>query len=70
MDKWKSPSRRYRHDKEALRITCLKNVKFSVIQTRTDCQYLGYLYYSENLNWAAQNLRMGRMPPAGWTQLG
>jgi len=21
---------------------------------------MGYLYYSENLNWAAQNLRLGR----------
>jgi len=24
-----------------------------------------YLYYSENLNWAAQNLRLGRMQSAG-----
>jgi len=23
------------------------------------------LYYSENLNWAAQDLRLGRMRPAG-----
>jgi len=23
--------------------------------------YVGYLYYKENLNWAAQNLRLGRM---------
>jgi len=28
---------------------------------------MGYFCYSENLNWAAQNLRLGRMRPAGWT---
>jgi len=27
---------------------------------RTGCQYVGYFYYSENLNWAARNLRLGR----------
>jgi len=27
-----------------------------------------YFYYNENLNWAAQNLRLGRMQrAAGWT---
>jgi len=26
-----------------------------------------YFYYSENLNWAAQNLRLGGMRAAGWT---
>jgi len=26
----------------------------------TVCQYLGYLYFSENLNWAARNLQLGR----------
>jgi len=29
------------------------------------CQNAGYLYYRENLNWATQNLRLGRMEPAG-----
>jgi len=24
-------------------------------------------YFSENLNWAPQNPRLGRMRPAGWT---
>jgi len=26
---------------------------------------MGYVYYSENLNWATQNLRLGRMRPEG-----
>jgi len=39
--------------------TCIKNVKFK-IKIRIGCQYVGYFYYSENLNWAAQNLRLGR----------
>jgi len=26
---------------------------------------LGYLHHSENLNWAAQNLRLRRMRPVG-----
>jgi len=47
----------------ALRTTCIKNVKFKIIKIRTGCQYVGYFYYSENLNWAAQNLRLGRMRP-------
>jgi len=49
----------------ALRTTCIKNVKFKIIKIRIGCQYVGYFYYSENLNWAAQNLRLGRMPPDG-----
>jgi len=48
----------------ALRTTCIKNVKFKVIKIRTGCQYVGYFHYSENLNWAAQRLRLGRMGPA------
>jgi len=40
--------------------TCIKNVKFKVIKITTGCQYVGYFYYSENLNWPAQNLRLGR----------
>jgi len=28
-----------------------------------------YFYYSENLNWATQNLRLGHMRAAGWTWL-
>jgi len=30
------------------------------MKTRTGCQYVGYFHYSENLNWAAQNLRLSR----------
>jgi len=40
--------------------TCIKNVKFKVIKIRKGCQYVEYFYYSENLNWTAQNLRLGR----------
>ena len=31
---------------------------FMVIKIRTGC-HVGYFYYSENLNWPAQNLRLG-----------
>jgi len=45
----------------ALKTTCIKNVKFKIItKIKTGCQYVGYLRHSENLNWAAQNLRLGR----------
>jgi len=43
--------------------TCIKNIKFKIIKIRTGCQYVGYLHNSENLNWAAPNLRLCR----GWT---
>jgi len=45
----------------------IKNVKFKIIKIRRACQYIGYFTYSEKLNWAAQNLRLGHMRPAGWT---
>jgi len=38
----------------------IKNVKIKIIKIRTGCQYASYLHYSENLNRAAQNLRLGR----------
>jgi len=28
-------------------------------------EYVENIFYSENLNWASQNLRLGRMRPAG-----
>jgi len=31
-----------------------------MIKIRTGCQYVGYFYYSENLNWAAQSHWLGR----------
>jgi len=37
----------------------MKNVKFKIIKTRTGCQCVGYFYYSQNLNWAAQNPLLG-----------
>jgi len=40
-------------DKVALKIICIKNAIYKMIITRTGCQYIGYFYYSENLNWAA-----------------
>jgi len=40
----------------ALKTTCIKNVKFKIIEIRTGCQYGGYFYYSENL--------MGRTKPS------
>ena len=43
--------------------TCIKNVKLKVNKIRKGCRYVGYFYYSENLNWAAQNLCLGRMRP-------
>jgi len=49
-----------RRDKVALRTTCTKNVKFKIIKIRTGCQYVRYFYYSENVNWVSQNLRLGR----------
>ena len=55
---WKSPSTQYRRDKVVLRITCIKNVKFKIINARTG-QYVCYFYYSEYLNWATQNFRLG-----------
>jgi len=38
----------------------MKNVKLEIIKIRTKCQYVGLLYYSEILNWAAQNFSPGR----------
>jgi len=43
----------------------MKNVNFKFIKTRTGFHYVGCFYYSENLIWAAQNPRLGRMRPAG-----
>jgi len=54
-----------RHDELALNTTCVKNIKFMIIKIRTGCQYIGHFYYSEKLNWAAQNLRHGHMRPPG-----
>jgi len=38
------------YDKVALRTTCIKNVKFKILKIGTGFQYVGYFYYSENLN--------------------
>ena len=56
----KYPSTQYRCDKVALRATWIKNVRFKIIRIRTGCHYVGYFYYSENLNWAAPNLQLSR----------
>ena len=53
-----------RRDKVALKTTCVQNVKFMIIKIKTGYLYIdiyvGYFYYSQDLNWAAQNLRLGR----------
>jgi len=49
----------------ALKTTCIKNVKLKIVKIRTGYQYTGYFYYSKNLNWAAQNLRLGHRRPVG-----
>jgi len=54
-----------RRDKLALRTTSIKNVTFKIIKTRTSSPYLGYFYYSVNLNWTAQSPQLSRMRPAG-----
>jgi len=52
---------RYRRDKAALKTTCIENVKFKIIRIMAGCLYVGCLYYSENLNWAAQIRLLGYM---------
>jgi len=51
--------------KMALTTTCIENVKLKIVKISAGCQHVGYFYCSENLNWAAQNLRLGHMRPAG-----
>jgi len=63
--RWNPNCNGNRRDKVALKTTCIKNVKFKLIKIRTGCHYIGYFYYSENLNWAAQNLQLSCMRPAG-----
>ena len=53
VSRWKSTSTQYGRDKVSLRISCIKHVTFKIIKIRIGCQYVGYLYYSENFNWAA-----------------
>jgi len=56
-----------RRVKVALKTTYIKNVKITIIKTRTSCQNIAYFYYSDDLKWAAQNIRLGGMRAAGWT---
>jgi len=56
----KSPRTQYRRYKVAMRTTCIKNVKFTIMKIRPGWQYVANLCYSKNLNWAAQNLWLGR----------
>jgi len=53
--RWNPDCSGNRRDKAALKTTCIKKVKFKIIKIRTGCQHIGYFYYRENLNWAAQN---------------
>jgi len=43
----------------ALKTNWIKIFKFRLIKIRTGCQYIGYIYYSENLIWAACGSRVG-----------
>jgi len=56
-------------DKAALKTTCIKYVNFKIIKKKTSCQFVGCFYYSENLNWAAQNFDCATCGPRapGWT---
>jgi len=52
---WKRSNSNYnvnRHDKVVLRNTCINNVDIKIIKITTGFQYVGYVYYSANLNWA------------------
>ena len=60
VDTWNSSCTPCRRDIVALRTTCTKIVKFKISKIRTGFQFVGYLHYSKNPNWAAQNLRLGR----------
>jgi len=50
--------------KVALQTNCIKIFKFRIIKVRTGCQYIGYIYYSENLNWAACGPRIADLDQA------
>jgi len=50
-------------DKVTLKTTCIKNIELKIVKIRTGCQYKGYFNCCENLNWAAQHLRLGHMRP-------
>ena len=51
--------KRSRHDKAAMRTPASKMLNSRSLK-RTGCQYVGYFYYSENLNCATRNPRLGR----------
>jgi len=55
-----------RRNKVALKTTCIRNLKLKIVKM-TGCQYIRYFNYSENLNRAAQNLRLGHTRAVGWT---
>jgi len=48
-----------RRDNVALKTNCIKIFKFRIIKIRTGFQYIGCIYYSENLNWAACGPQFG-----------
>jgi len=49
-----------RRDEVELKTTGIKKVKIKIIKIRTGCENVRYFYYGENLNWVAQNFRLGR----------
>ena len=53
-----------RRDKVTLRTACIKNVKFEIIKKDRSSAFR-ILLLLRNINWAARNLRLSRMRPAG-----
>jgi len=51
-----------RRDKVTLGTTCIKNMKFKIIEIRTNCQYGRYFYHNENL--------MGHAKPSNGPHVG
>jgi len=49
----------------ALKITCIKNVKFKIIKIKTGCQYIENFHCCENPKVGRTNLRLGHMWPIG-----
>jgi len=65
VDIWKAHNMLYRRDSVALRTTCIKMSNLRLSKHGQVVRKL--LYYSENLNWAAQNLRPELHAAHTWT---
>jgi len=80
--RWNPNCNGNRRDKVALKITCIKYVKFKIIKIRTGCQYVGYFDYKTQtgphktstwphagpgLDIAGPNQRIYVEAPIGWS---